>query len=641
MRLKKLHVKNYKNLKDFTLDFESGNGLTMLIGNNGSGKSNVLEAISGIFHDAYKASCQRKLNDLRCEYSIIYELSDNDLEIKREKGILRFWVNGSQRRRDEFIRTYMPKNVIGVYSGEEDRLWTNYYEPYYKAYVQRIRSGLQANSMRLMFINKYYWNIALLTLLISQNTTLAPFVRDELHIRNVEKVVLHYDQSCYDNCSNDQLKALMDRINPKHAQKVEYSIDELKEEVFFDQLCDEEGNFLTDENGNRLTTDSGYTDQMFFNLFVQACMPKKDKIINGIEIHFNDNLTTEQLSEGEKKLILVKAILEIVADEKSLLLFDEPDAHLHEGRKNTLYSLMCEYPNRQIVLATHSPTFVDIAESEQIKLIKNDVDGNAYVYEADKVEAIRQLTGSRFNAFLEKPILFCEGTSSSVESELYPILFPDYKVIPSGGHDEVIRNVKGYNTVLADGTHGAIGIIDWDYKNDAQLTALKSDKIYSLKVVEIENVLMDIYLLNVAKEQFCAADDSIEKVKQDLFSDCEANKEYQAKKYTANRIVSNIKSQISPDGRTIEDFKSNIACVCNPAGIDTLYNTRLACLEKMVRESEFENIISIYDFNHKIDRFVKEISNDYQNKILRLIKRRGDLQEFLKHNYYSDIPAAE
>ncbi|MBQ1175798.1 MAG: AAA family ATPase [Treponema sp.] len=46
MRLKHFYIKDYKNLKDFSLDFENGNGLSILIGNNGSGKSNVLEAIS-------------------------------------------------------------------------------------------------------------------------------------------------------------------------------------------------------------------------------------------------------------------------------------------------------------------------------------------------------------------------------------------------------------------------------------------------------------------------------------------------------------------------------------------------------------------------------------------------------------------
>ena len=51
MKLKSVYIEKYKNLSPLTIDFELGNGLTMLVGNNGSGKSNVLEAISGIFHD--------------------------------------------------------------------------------------------------------------------------------------------------------------------------------------------------------------------------------------------------------------------------------------------------------------------------------------------------------------------------------------------------------------------------------------------------------------------------------------------------------------------------------------------------------------------------------------------------------------
>lgn len=39
MKLKKLYIKQYKNLKDFTIDFESGNGISIIVGNNGAGKS--------------------------------------------------------------------------------------------------------------------------------------------------------------------------------------------------------------------------------------------------------------------------------------------------------------------------------------------------------------------------------------------------------------------------------------------------------------------------------------------------------------------------------------------------------------------------------------------------------------------------
>ena len=60
MKLKSVYIEKYKNLSPLTIDFELGNGLTMLVGNNGSGKSNVLEAISGIFHDLFKGKDSRK-----------------------------------------------------------------------------------------------------------------------------------------------------------------------------------------------------------------------------------------------------------------------------------------------------------------------------------------------------------------------------------------------------------------------------------------------------------------------------------------------------------------------------------------------------------------------------------------------------
>lgn len=69
MKLKSLYIQKYKNLAPITINFESGNGLTMLVGNNGSGKSNVLEAISGIFHDLFKGKDSRKI---KCDYKLQY-----------------------------------------------------------------------------------------------------------------------------------------------------------------------------------------------------------------------------------------------------------------------------------------------------------------------------------------------------------------------------------------------------------------------------------------------------------------------------------------------------------------------------------------------------------------------------------------
>ena len=55
MRLLKLKVKGYKNLKDIDIDFSNTDGKILLVGKNGSGKSNLLEVLSAIFSSVYNA----------------------------------------------------------------------------------------------------------------------------------------------------------------------------------------------------------------------------------------------------------------------------------------------------------------------------------------------------------------------------------------------------------------------------------------------------------------------------------------------------------------------------------------------------------------------------------------------------------
>lgn len=604
----------------------------MLVGNNGSGKSNVLEAISGIFHDLFKGKNSRKI---KCDYKLAYTLNEAECKIEQTDGFLRCY-GPKFKRREYFIEENAPNNIIGLYSGEEDRLWTSFYESYYKAYIKRIKINQHQERMRLMLINKYYWNVALLTLLLSSNETLKPFIENDLGITSIAKIELKFNFKYFDDV-NELLKTFIDRINPDRKNKIEYSLEDLRNNIFFSVLTDENSGMLVDEHENKLLAENGVTDTEVFQNLTQAYMPKNKKIIRDIIIRIDDDITVEQLSEGEKKLILVKAVLEILSDEKTLVLMDEPDAHLHEVRKKNLYSMMGEYPNRQIVIATHSPTFIDVADQNQIKMLKLNDSGKAMLYEEEKLEAIRKLTGSRINAFLEKPILYCEGTETSVESILYPLLFPNYKIVPAGGHEEVIYLTKTYNRTFGDTTHYAIGIIDWDYKTEVQLAALKNEKIYALKVVEVENVLMDLVLLEAAKNEFCAEEDCLEKAKQALFNDCSKHKEYQATKYTSNNIVSQIKSGISPDGGSIEKIKQRIQNVCDITKIDSLYKERLQCLDEYLREEKFENLVSIYDFGHNIDRFLNTVVNNYQSRILKLIERRTDLQESIKSKYYTEI----
>ena len=51
MRIDKLYIDEFKNLRDFTIDLNDSSMHTVLLGQNAAGKSNLLEALVIIFRD--------------------------------------------------------------------------------------------------------------------------------------------------------------------------------------------------------------------------------------------------------------------------------------------------------------------------------------------------------------------------------------------------------------------------------------------------------------------------------------------------------------------------------------------------------------------------------------------------------------
>ncbi len=56
MSLKSVYISQYKNLEDFTLNFDSNSFIDVFVGKNGTGKSNLFEALSEIFRNLYERS---------------------------------------------------------------------------------------------------------------------------------------------------------------------------------------------------------------------------------------------------------------------------------------------------------------------------------------------------------------------------------------------------------------------------------------------------------------------------------------------------------------------------------------------------------------------------------------------------------
>ncbi|MBU3822528.1 AAA family ATPase [Flavobacteriaceae bacterium XHP0103] len=387
MRLQRLKINTrFKNLEDFEIDFSNKEGITVLIGNNGSGKSNILEAISSVFAGLYNNSRNPSF-----EYELSYTKDTYNIEVKFEGGSYETKVNGVVTAlRPE----HLPNQLIASYSGEESRLWDKYYWPFYRDYIAAIKGATVPDS-ELIFINKFYWNIALLVLHFydfEAFTDIRDFCKDTLGIDAINSITFDFDIPKLNTWSANPVKNMVQTLNPANEASITITLEEFKNRL----------NFINEID--------------LFKYLAAAFMPKDDKVITKIEIYYNTGLKAESLSEGEKKLLLIMLILEVIGDENSLILLDEPDSHIHLSNKEQIEKLLKAYSNRENILTTHSPTLTHNFDLKHITMLSKKVNNDAQVEEMEKQKIVYELTKGIWsyqeqNIFLnsKKDILLVEG----------------------------------------------------------------------------------------------------------------------------------------------------------------------------------------------------------------------------------------
>lgn len=395
MRLKKLKIiDRFKNLSNFEIDFSNKEGITVLIGNNGSGKSNILEAISSIFAGLYDST----FNPI-FDYELSYVKDAYNVEVKFENSIYEIKINGNTENvKDE----YLPNQVISSYSGEENRLWEKYYEPFYENYIKALR-GSSIPISNLVYIDKNYWEIALLTLHYYDFNVfkdIETFCKSTLGVTSFNFVKFTFDIPKLREWSKNPnpITNFVNALNPSHNTFIQLDLNQLKSLV----------SFVANE-------------REFFRYLSAAHTPNGERLITEIELNINNSLKANSLSEGEKKLLLIMLILEVVGDENSLILLDEPDSHVHISRKEKIQKLLYEYVNRENIITTHSPTLAHNFDLKHIIMLSKDQNNDVQIETKEKQEIVYSLTNGVWsymeqNIFLSsnKDILLLEGKFDEV-----------------------------------------------------------------------------------------------------------------------------------------------------------------------------------------------------------------------------------
>lgn len=486
MKLLRLSVNGYKNLgANAVFNFENCSNYVALIGLNGSGKSNILEAISKIIHSYYyKQPIPNIATDGGFEFLLEYEKGGNKIRLQNNQ----IFVNNRPRKRN--LHQYLPSQIIACYSGEELRLWEDIFSRPYLKYFNKVKLNYLHQKLRFLYINKYSWETALLTLMCHSESE--NFIKQLLGINDLQDVnvtfqfsnAYEYRKTKYSiaNTTEFVIPQFTDRIKTEQEFYPAIIVESENEQILPDieRLAKEpENQFLklSEIKGiglGNLQSDNNNIEwcRKLFDFLFLATMPKNKKIITRIKIEFN-NKDVRKLSEGEKKLLLIKCISSVLADDNSIVLYDEPDVSLHISRKKEIKNLI-ENKNHFTVLTTHSPKLIKELEEKNVFIVNNN-NASVEVIDTDTIRNIEHITHNEFSLVdatlmysLNKDILLVEGTNDyNYIQEAISKLSPqfdnfNFHIINCGGADNVPTVLEQSIINLLKPNQKCICLFDYD-----------------------------------------------------------------------------------------------------------------------------------------------------------------------------------
>lgn len=445
MRLKHLHIiGEYKNLKDFKLDFDGTSFIDVFVGKNGTGKSNLFEAFLEIFKHLYDNNYPIGFN-----YKLHYEIGGKTIELHWEDPKWQNKLDNNEKVPAPIAPNLLPSNLLIYYSGHNDTIG-NFIEDFNETHRDRLNrnrnnENFNSDDARLFFgIGKEYKTILLATTLLQS---------DDLHLKQIIKQKLSIDSV------GSEIKLVFEK--PFFASK-DSTFDEFEPDARFwgaqgyfrgilNEIWDvnkientpvrDEGRIEKEDSEEYILYRSfedfknKFAAKTIFEVFITLDNLKTIGLLKDIDIEVTlisgKKISLGQFSDGQFQSVYILSITEIFKELNCISLLDEPDAFLHPEWQFTFFDQLnaisdTSSRSNHLLMSSHSAISLLQSDKRTVNLFKieNDSIVNRVVR---KDYAVNQLSSNLLNLKNEKhilsvihtlgqqkPILFTEGYSDPI-----------------------------------------------------------------------------------------------------------------------------------------------------------------------------------------------------------------------------------
>lgn len=400
MRLDWLSIPSYRNLRNFEVDFDEQQPTTVLLGRNGSGKSNLLEAIVEIFRELELG------HQPPFAYSLRYQCRDQQIEIEadpaRASKRLNVKVDGAPLTQAAFRRglnQYLPNFIFAYYSGWSSRLERQFDEPtrrYYREILYSLKKEMPLR--RFFFCRKDYSQLVLLAFFLAEADSAKVLLEKYLEIKQFDSALFVLKTPWWRGTGTPGKRQLeegdprfwyalgafrgfLDRlwnhaIAPiRNVESVERDVrrqGETTERLYLFIKNETELERLNKE-GEKSKTLFGYLESLFLCDLIDEVRVNVERV-DGTRVKFT------QLSEGEQQLLTVLGLLLFTQNDESLYLLDEPDTHLNPVWTYDFLNLLQQNISAekgQLLVATHNPLMIGSLHSNQVRVMTQEPERTA------------------------------------------------------------------------------------------------------------------------------------------------------------------------------------------------------------------------------------------------------------------------
>ena len=330
MKIHSIYIDGYKNLNNIEIFMPEDTSVSAIIGNNGSGKSNILEALTQIFSAVYNG----KSVDFR--YKICYSIYDDNFEISNLAGV-QFLKNGKKLGKQD-RRSSLPRGIFLYYCGETDRLRRLALDCVDKAFENALKKEGEVATKYISYVGLREFTAAVLANAKYENSTFEK-VCDLIGIQGIRGPVEF--QLTRPSWSK---KAPLTEDSFWNAQgSVATLLHKLKDSGELVKLDNDHALIRVDR-----ISDISLDSENPFDLFVRFELLIQAGILSDITFTIIKNgkpLSPDMLSEGEKQLAQFLCLLEATKEYRALFLLDEFDSFLHPNWQRRFAEIISEiYP---------------------------------------------------------------------------------------------------------------------------------------------------------------------------------------------------------------------------------------------------------------------------------------------------------